>query len=74
MDVPQPRPIREFENVDLALFDGEIRPSSQPAVLRSAALHWPAVRAARESDEAIVDYVKIFSEGRRVAAALVAVE
>jgi hypothetical protein len=68
MSLPQPKPIREFENVDRALFDGAIRPSLQPAVLRGAALHWPAVRAARESDEAIVDYVKRFSEGRRVAA------
>ena len=68
MSLPEPRPMREYEHVDRALFDGEIRPSLQPAVLRGLASDWPAVRAARESDEALVDYVKRFSKGLKVAA------
>jgi len=68
MTLPEPKPIREYEHVDRALLDGEIRPSLQPAVVRGAGADWPAVRAARESDEALVDYVKRFSKGRRVAA------
>jgi hypothetical protein len=68
MSLPQPKPIREYQRVDRALLDGEIRPALQPAVLRGAACDWPAVRAARESDEALVQYVKRFSKGRRVAA------
>lgn len=68
MSLPQPKSMREFEGVDRAILDGEIRPSLQPAVLRGVASDWPAVRAARESDEALVDYLKRFSMGRRVAA------
>jgi len=68
MDLPKPKPIREYERVDRTLFDSEIRPSVQPAILRGIASHWPVVRAARESDEALVDYIKRFSKGRRVAA------
>jgi hypothetical protein len=62
------KPIREYEGVDRALLDNEIRPARLPAVLRGAAAHWPAVQAARESDDAIVAYLKSFSKGRRVAA------
>lgn len=68
MTLAKPKPIREYHHVDRALLDREIRPSLQPAVLRGAAAEWPAVRAARHSDEALVKYVKRFSGGRRVAA------
>src|SRR4029453_18652679 len=66
--VPEPKPIREYERSDRALLDDEIRPSLQPAVLRGVASDWPAVRAARESDEALADYVERLSKGRRVEA------
>ena len=68
MNLPEPKPIREFQRVDRALLDNEIRPSMQPAVLRGAASDWPSVQAARQSDEALVDYIKRFSQGRRIAA------
>lgn len=68
MPLPEPKPIREYARVDLALFEDEIRPSRRPAILRGLASDWPAVRASRQSDEALVDYVKGFSKGRRVAA------
>jgi hypothetical protein len=68
MPLPEARPIREYERVDRALLDEEIRPSRQPAVLRGVASHWPAVRAALQSGDAIVGYLKRFSGGRRIAA------
>jgi hypothetical protein len=67
MNVAEPRPIREYENVDLHLFQEEIRPEGQPAVLRGLAADWPAVRAARESDEALVAYLQRFRLERQVA-------
>ena len=54
-------PIAEYGAVDRARFDGEIRSASQPAILRGLGRDWPAVRAARASDEAIVEYAKRFS-------------
>jgi len=68
MTLATPKPIREYDHADRALLDREIRPSLQPAVLRGAATEWPAVRAARQSDETLVKYLKRFSAGRRVAA------
>ena len=68
MPLPEPKPIQEYAHVDHALFEDEIRRSRRPAILRGLASDWPAVRAARQSDEALVDYVKRFSKGCRVAA------
>lgn len=58
MSLPEPKPIREYDSVDPRRFQEEIRPSGQPAVLRGLASEWPAVQAARRSDEDIVAYVK----------------
>lgn len=63
-----PRPIAEYEGVDPVRFRDEIRPAGQPAVLRGLANDWPAVRAARASDEAIVAYMNRFATARPVAA------
>ena len=68
--LPKPRPIREFTGIDRETFDSEIRPSGQPAVLRGIGADWPAVQAARQSDEAIVDYLLGFA-GRREVTTLV---
>lgn len=56
-----PAPIREYERVDRRLFDEEIRPARRPAILRGLGAGWPAVRAARESADAVVAYLKRFS-------------
>ena len=53
------QPIREYEGVEQAAFQ-EIRAARQPAVLRGLAEDWPAVGAARRSDEDLVDYLKRF--------------
>jgi hypothetical protein len=62
------RPIAEYVGVDKTGFDNEIRPLGQPAVLRGIADEWPAVSAARRSDEALTDYLRRFAVGRPVAA------
>lgn len=56
--LPAPAPVAEHHGVDRATFEVEIRPLGQPAVLRGLGADWPAVRAARQSDRAIVDYIK----------------
>jgi hypothetical protein len=58
--LPPPRPIAERGAVDRAAFDAEIRPAARPVVLRGQARDWPAVAAARASDEALVAYLKGF--------------
>lgn len=63
-----PAPIAERHGIDRARFDAEIRPAAQPVVLRGLAADWPAVRAARESDEALVGYLKRFSHDEAVGA------
>jgi hypothetical protein len=68
MTLPAPTPIREYDTVDRDLFDREIRPTRQPAILRGVGRDWPAVRAARQSAHAAVDYVKRFSHADPVNA------
>lgn len=58
MALPEPKPIREYEDLDRRRFDEEIRPLAQPAVLRGMAADWPSVRAAKASDEELVNYLK----------------
>ena len=57
---PAPKPIGEYRDVDRRRFDEEIRPAGRPAVLRGLASDWPAVGAARRSDEDLVAYVERF--------------
>jgi hypothetical protein len=66
--LPAPAPIPEVRGVDRATFNAEIRPAAQPVVLRGLGADWPAVRAARLSDEALVSYFKRFSHDRPVGA------
>lgn len=66
--LPAPVPIREYRMVDRDLFDREIRPARQPAILRGVGRDWPAVRAARNGADAAVAYVKRFSHAEPVNA------
>lgn len=68
MTLPLPAAIVEVQGIDRARFDAEIRRATQPVVLRGLAADWPAVRAARESDEALVAYLKRFSHAQPVGA------
>jgi hypothetical protein len=68
MELSEPSPIREYRDVDRACFLDEIRPAGQPAVLRDYAADWPAVSAARKSDEDLVAYMRSFRAERQVKA------
>jgi hypothetical protein len=64
------RPLAEFEGVDAARFAREILPRGEPALVRGVVRDWPAVRAARQSPEAICRYVLGFDRGSPVDALL----
>lgn len=68
--LPPPKPIREVSGVDRRSFDEEIRPAGQPVILRGLGADWPAVKAAKESDEAGVDYILSLAPPRDVMALL----
>ncbi|HEV8407428.1 MAG TPA: cupin-like domain-containing protein [Sphingomicrobium sp.] len=61
------RPIAEYHGINEESFHQKIRPASEPAVFRGLAEHWPAVQAARRSDEDLVAYMKSFRLDRPVA-------
>ena len=63
MPTPEPLPIRELRDVSPAQFRDEILPAQQPAVLRGAVAHWPAVSAGRESPQAIANYLRALDNG-----------
>ncbi len=56
--------------VTRAQFEVEIRPAEQPVVLKNLVGDWPAVRAARQSDEAAAAYFKGLDKGRKTTVSL----
>jgi hypothetical protein len=66
METTLPR-TAEYRDVDLARFRGEILPAGQPAVLKGLVADWPAVAAARRSDEALVAYLNALDSGAPVS-------
>jgi hypothetical protein len=48
----------EWHNVDLKTLQEEIIPRDRPAVMKGLAAHWPIVRAAAQSPQALLDYVR----------------
>lgn len=60
------RKIRVYEAPDEAVFREEIFPANQPALLKGLVRDWPAVRAAIDSPDAIVRYLKQFDRGHPV--------
>lgn len=66
---PEPGPIREWRDVDPALF-AEIVAEGQPAVIRGAAADWPMVRRFREGPQSLVDYLIGFDTGALVTTAI----
>jgi hypothetical protein len=53
--------------VDLKTFREEIVPANEPVVLKDLVKDWPAVRAGRQSAQALGDYLRGFDQGRQVA-------
>lgn len=68
--LPDPKPIREFSGVDRRVFEEEIRPLGQPAILRGLGADWPAVQAAKRGPEAAVDYLLSFHPAKVIGAIL----
>ncbi|MDX1506682.1 MAG: cupin-like domain-containing protein [Woeseiaceae bacterium] len=60
--------IRDWEEVDRAVFENEVLPANQPAVLRGLLRDWPVVQAGRQSDTSLVDYLKRIDSGSAVTA------
>lgn len=56
--------VPELEGLDPARFQDEVVAAFRPVVLRGVAVDWPAVVAARRSDEAVVDYLAALDSGR----------
>ena len=61
--------MREWRDVTPTVFNDEIVPLHQPAVLRGLVGDWPAVRAGLESPRAIVDYLARFDIGSTASTA-----
>ncbi len=57
------RKIKEWQNVDRSVFENEIFPGNQPAVMKSLVRHWPAVEANTESSAGMASYLKRFDTG-----------
>ena len=58
-----PAAVREWRAPSPETFANEILNCGQPAVLRDVVGHWPAVRAGRESPQAITRYLRAFDNG-----------
>jgi len=63
--------IPEWRQVDGELFRNEILSQYRPAVLKGLVRHWPAVRQALASPEAICGYLSAFDSGHTWNAVLV---
>jgi len=55
--------IQEWHDVDATLFEQTIRPRGRPAILRNLVQAWPAIRAGRDSPEALIRYLESFDAG-----------
>lgn len=53
--------------VDLKTFREEILPANEPVILKGLVDDWPAVRAGRDSPQALGDYLRAMDRGRQVA-------
>ena len=64
------KPVRDWHAVDAQVFGNEIEPLNRPAVLRNLVGHWPAVAKARESPQALADYLRQRCNDKPVSAYL----
>jgi hypothetical protein len=51
------KPVRDWEGVDAHRFHTDIETLNRPAVIRGLVKHWPAVAHARESPQALAEYL-----------------
>lgn len=60
------QPVAERGEISRAIFDGEIRQSGKPVILRGLVKDWPAVKAGKDSAVAMGDYIKAMDTLRPV--------
>ena len=53
-----PAKAREWRNVDLKTLHEEIIPRDRPAVMKGLVQHWPMARAAAQSPQVLLEYVR----------------
>jgi hypothetical protein len=58
------RSVREWRNVDREVFENEVVPENEPAILKSILKDWPAVQESLKSPIDISNYLKKFDTGR----------
>lgn len=72
MDIADPwssaAPLPETADVDRDRFEREIVPAGRPIVLRGLVADWPLVAAAKQSDEALAQYLLGFANAEPVPA------
>jgi Cupin-like domain len=66
-----PAPIAEWRAVDRGVFERDIVPRYEPAVLRGQVADWPAVRRGAESDAALCAWLGSMDSGSEVDALMV---
>ncbi len=59
--------VREWKHIDRKRFEEEIVPLNRPAIMRGHVNHWPAVNAARESPQALAEFVRPFSKEQPIS-------
>ena len=63
---PELQKIKEWHNVDRSVFENEILPGDEPAVMKALFRDWPAVEASTRSPADIAGYLKQFDAGGAV--------
>jgi len=58
--------VRELTTIDAEQFHGTIVPAAQPVIFRGLVADWPAVRAGRDSDEALFSHLSGFDQQQSV--------
>ncbi|HEY0802659.1 MAG TPA: cupin-like domain-containing protein, partial [Steroidobacteraceae bacterium] len=66
--------MREYSGLNLDEIRRDVLPAKRPALLRGIVLHWPAVREALDSPEALLRYLQRHDSGAPVDALMTAPE
>lgn len=64
------KPAQDWYGVDAEIFPNAIEPLNRPAVMRSLVTHWPAVSKAKESPQALANYLRPYCNDKPVSALL----
>ena len=59
----EPKKVKEWAEVDAAVFNDTIKALDRPAVLRGLVRAWPATQAGLESPQSLISYLKSFDSG-----------